>query len=118
MNWRTLWHAGTLVAVAVVALVNVVSVARRVPPPPVPVPGAPVDAATRQEQRLGQVRRELTARNIRGVVGYFADLPADKLRTDPAGTEDYYVAQFVLVPVVLDPNVAAHEWAVANWRAS
>jgi hypothetical protein len=118
-RFQFLWQGAALAAVAIVSLVNLASMALRVPPPPVPVPGARVDdPATRQEQRLADVRRELRARNIRGVIGYLADRPADQVRQEAAGTEDYYLAQFVLLPVVLDLNAAAREWAVANWRKS
>ena len=109
------WPVLALFALAIVSAVNLAAVARRVPPPPVPVPGVDPDPATRQENRLAAVRRELRARNIRGVVGYLADRPADELLRVAEGMEDYYLAQFALVPVVLDPNASAHEWAVANW---
>jgi hypothetical protein len=106
-----------VLAVAAVSAINLVQLARRVPPPAVPVPGVPLDPATRQERRLAEVRRELAARNIRGVVGYLTDFPVEIPASAAAG-EDHYLAQYVLLPVVLDLNAAAHEWSVANLRNS
>jgi hypothetical protein len=111
------WRFLALLAVAAVSAINLVQLAQRVPPPAVPVPGAAVDSATRQERRLAEIRRELSARSIRGVVGYITDFPAEIPASAAAG-EDHYLAQYALLPVVLDLNAAAREWSVANLRNS
>jgi hypothetical protein len=77
-----------------------------------------VDPVTRQERRFARLRAAMLARGISGYVGYLTDAPADAVLGNAARAEDYYLAQFVLVPAVLDLNYAAHAWVVTNHRAA
>jgi hypothetical protein len=117
-KWINAWRNGALMIVAAVALWNVVHGARSVLPPPVESPAWSGDPVTRQEGRLGRLREAIRARGLKGTVGYVDDLPVGRMGEAEFGVQDYYLAQFVLVPLVLDPEPEPHEWAVANLRTS
>ncbi len=105
---RLTWSGAMLAALVVVAGVNLADLTKRVPPPPrVKSAGTP-DLIARQEARLDALRRELERRKLRGTVGYVTDAIPE--------TDDRYSAQFALLPVVLDSNVAAQDWVVGNFR--
>lgn len=99
---------------AAVCAANIVSTAQRVAPrgegPP-----TPADAAERQDRRFDAMRRALGARGITGTVSYLGGFPTGRAAGGQA-VEDYYLAQFSLAPVVLDPDTAPHPWAVADMR--
>ncbi len=106
----------TLVLV-LVALTNLVQAVRHVPPPPIPVPGRPpANIVVRQEQRFAAARQALSARGVRGVIGYVADLGPPQLAADHRAMEDYFTAQFALTPCILDPHLRGRRWAIANVR--
>lgn len=102
-----------LVALVIIAGINLAHVVRRVPAPPHFV-SAPADAVMRSEQRFARVRDALKTRHVRGTVGYVADVPPERMRADAAAMEELFLAQFALVPVVLEANGAAGRWAIAN----
>lgn len=111
------WSVLTALVIAIVATINLVQAVRHVPPAPVAVPGRPpANVVLRQEQRFATARRGLEARGVRGVIGYIADLAPPQLSADHASMEDYFSAQFVLMPCILDPNHVDRRWALANLR--
>lgn len=111
------WSVLTALVIAMVATINLLQAVRHVPPAPVPVPGRPpANIVLRQEQRFGAPRRALAIRGVRGVIGYVADLAPPQLSADHASMEDYFSAQFVLIPCILDPNNVDRRWALANLR--
>jgi hypothetical protein len=100
---------GALLAVAAVAAANVFHTARRVPPPAIAVPAAAFDPLSWHERRFSRFRERVPAHGVRGTIGYFGDLAhAD---------DDYYYAQFALVPLVLDRDPDPYAWALANLPA-
>jgi hypothetical protein len=109
-RWIAAWRVGALLAVAGIAVVNVVFTAQKVPPLPMEAPVSVADPLVQQERRFAGVRASVQALGIRGTVGYFGELST--------ADDDYYYAQFVLAPLVLDFNPAPYEWAVANLPAS
>lgn len=112
----TLWRLVAFGAVVVVALVNLRALVERFPPAAPYADAAANDPAIRQEQRFAALRADLKARGLRGDVGYRGDVPPDRLFPDATACADYYLAQFTLAPFVLDPNFAAHNWCVTNFR--
>jgi hypothetical protein len=111
------WRLGALMIVVAVAAANLRHVAQAVPPPPADSPVAAADPVTRQERRLAALHQELKTRGLQGPVGY-VDEPTDRRQPkDLRAVEDYYLTQFVLAPLVLDPDAARHDWAVANLRS-
>lgn len=110
IRWITLWRGGTLLAVAVVAGANVVHMIRKVPPAPVQVAAASFDPIAAVEARFARVRTSLKRHGVEGTIGFVGDRPV--------ADDDYYYAQFALVPLVLDLDPAPHAWAVTNFRAS
>src|SRR4051812_41010291 len=115
MTWiRIAWQAGTIIAVAGIALANVIGLGRRVPPRSVPVPGVVVDVVIEQEARLARVGAALQRRGVKAPIAYFSDIPREV--DGSKVTEDHYLAQYVLVPAVVDPGAVATPWAVANLR--
>lgn len=109
-------RVGSLAIVAAVSAANVVYNSQRVPPVRSGLPFS-ADAAVRQELRFASIRRALIARNVTGTIGYLGDLPADRMMADDPSVEDYYLAQFSLVPVVLDTKPGAYDWAVGSFRS-
>ncbi|MGH2927285.1 MAG: hypothetical protein ACRDL8_03685 [Solirubrobacteraceae bacterium] len=103
--------------VAAVAVLDLADLGARFPRPPLPTGGPPLDAVMSHEQRFAGVAAALHRRNVRGPIGYLADGPAVGPDATPRATADYYQTQFSLVPVVLDPNLASHEWCLANLRS-
>ena len=110
------WRTGAVLIVVVVVVINVFNLVQAVPPPPAESPWAVVDPATRAELRLATLRAKVQERGLTGTIGYLGDLPGDRLNDDHQAVEDYYLTQFVLVPLVLDLNPSSHGWAVANLR--
>jgi hypothetical protein len=107
-GWIIAWRIGALSAVAAVAVANVFHTARNVAPPPIDPPAALQDPITQRETRLARFRANAQARGLRGTIGYVGD-PA-------GGSDEYFHAQFALVPLVVDFDPAPHEWAVADLR--
>ncbi|MBL9200732.1 MAG: hypothetical protein JNL39_09515 [Opitutaceae bacterium] len=114
---RVLARAALLI-VAVLAGVNVADVLRRVPVPPRVASAAEPDSVARMERRLARLRHALETRRLRGVVGYVADVPAERVAGEAQATVDYYQAQFALAPAVLDLVAERHGWVVTNLRTA
>ena len=112
------WSILTALVIAVVTVLNLVQAVRHVPPAPVDVTGRPPgNVVLRQELRFATLRRALETRGVRGTIGYVGDLAPPQMAADHRSMEDYFTAQFVLVPWVLDPNPGSCRWAVTNLRA-
>lgn len=118
-NGLNVWRVSALIVVFVVAALNVVHLARTVPPP---VSEGPIttlsDPVTRHEQRLEALQKNIRRRGLTGKIGYVGDLPGPRLGEDPRGVEDFYLTQFALVPLLLDADSETCEWAVANLRTA
>ena len=111
------WSILTALVIAVVTVLNLVQAGRHVPPAPVDVTGRPPgNVVLRQELRFATLRRALETRGVRGTIGYVGDLGPPLMAGDHRSMEDYFSAQFVLVPWVLDPNPDGCRWAVTNLR--
>ena len=110
VRWITAWRVGALMAVAAVALANVIHTVQKVPPAAIDAPGVWGDPVVWHDLRLAAFRQGAQARGLRGTIGYFGE-PA---RFD----DDFFYAQFALVPLVLDVEPERHLWAVANLRTS
>ena len=111
-----LWRAVSLLAVVAVAALNVIHVVRKVSPPPTAdAPDWMVDYVTRCERRFAKFREHARARGVTGAIGYVESLRG----SDAALREvepDYFVAQFVVLPLLLEPqNTARHRWALGNF---
>jgi hypothetical protein len=105
----------TLVGAAVVAALNVVDLTSRVPPPPVgDVPHGMLDYVTRSERRFAAFREHARARALSGTIGYLESPPDPSHRDAEA---DYFIAQFVLLPLVLDLDLSRSQWALGNFRS-
>ena len=103
--------------IAVVTAINLVQAVRHVPPAPVAVPGRPpANVVLRQEERLAALRRALETRGVRGTIGYVGDLAPPAMAADHRSMEDYFSAQFVLAPCILDTKTDGHRWVVTNLR--
>lgn len=109
---------GTLLVVVATALANVLHVAHKTPPPPAESAIARGDPVVQQERRLAGLRASLRARGLMGAIGYLGDKPGPQLVDDPPGAQDYYLAQFALVPLVLDLDIERHTWAVASLHSA
>ena len=107
------WIAIAFGGLLLVCGVNLVVVARRVPPPARAPDMVAADAVMRHEERFAGVRRALEQVGVRGPVGYVADVAPAQLASHPRGMEEYFLTQFVLVPWVLDAR-ADCRWSVAN----
>lgn len=112
------WCVLAALIVLAVGGINLAQTARLVPPAPRHPPRVPADSALRSEQRFGRVRAALGARGIKGTIGYVTDLPPEKMRDDPASMLEFFLAQFALVPVVLDTEADVPTWALANLHAA
>jgi hypothetical protein len=106
-------RVGLLAAVAAVSVANVVRTVGRVPPARAGIPRAPA-ATERGERRFARVNGALATRGITGTIGFIGDLPFDRADTADRAVEDYYLAQFALVPLVLDRNANGCDWAVVS----
>jgi hypothetical protein len=119
VTWRTRWWRGaTLVSLVVVAALNLVHVGTTTPLPPTSdAPAAMIDYVTRCERRFGKFRQAAQARGISGTIGYVEDLSG----SDPEWPDfepDYFIAQYVALPLVLDADLARTEWALGNFRGN
>lgn len=94
-----------MLVVALVATINVIAIARKVPAPPINPPASLLDPLVRHERQFAALRAYVASLGIHGTIGYFGD--------STAIDDDYYYAQFVLLPLILDVDPAAYEWAVA-----
>lgn len=108
------WIALAWLALLVVGGVNVGSTLQRVPPAPRASVAGGRDVVMRHEQRMAALRRALQARDVRGTIGYVADVPAPELAAAPRGREEYFLTQFALTPWRLDVDLRSCDWAVAN----
>ena len=111
------WLALTLPGIAVVCGINITEMTRRVAPPERSADGQSIDRVARTERRFARLRGVVIKQGIQGVVGYVADLPPGELAANGPAMEDYFLAQFALVPCVLDPRAGGCEWVVANFRS-
>jgi hypothetical protein len=109
--WR-LWSAAALLLAAGVAGYNLACATGDALRPD----AAPPDAPSGHDERLAPLRRALQKRGVRGMIGYLTDQPAARFLADSAGVRDYYLTQYALAPLVLDPNPEPHAWAVGCFR--
>ena len=109
-----LWSAVMVLALAVVAGINLVTTARRILPPP----RAPVviakNVVMRHEHRFAAVRDALKARSVSHAIGYLADLPPTELRSSERGMQEYFLTQFALAPWILDATAGDTQWVIVN----
>lgn len=77
-----------------------------------------VDRVVEQEHRLASLRQSVVERGIRGTAGYFTDVPGDQIFTTFPTVEQYYLTQFALSPLVLDPYASDHPWTIVNLRTT
>lgn len=109
-RWIPAWPFAALAAVAAVAAANVIHVVRKIPPATRDVSPATFDPLSWHEQRFARFRAAAKARGLRGTIGYVGD--------HAAADDDFFYAQFALVPLLLDFDPTPYEWAVANLRTS
>lgn len=108
------WPAIALLAVILVCGINLVFMARRVPPPSrMPAP-LPANVVMRHEHRMAGVARALKSRGAPGRIGYVADVPTAGLAAHPRGMEEYFLTQFALVPWIVDTRAEDCTLMVAN----
>jgi hypothetical protein len=113
-----IWCAAAALFIAVVATVNLWSLAQRVAPPP-HFPDANSDnAVVKLERRLAPVRSALIARGIRGPIAYCTDVAPAELAANDAAMAEYFQSQFVLAPWILDPRLGDCRWGVANFHTA
>jgi hypothetical protein len=117
-HWLNTWRTAALLLVVVTAVINVLHMAQKVLPPAQDASAAATDPVTCSERRFARLRERVRELHITGTVGYVGDMPGDRLTADARAVEDYYLAQFALVPLVLDLNADVHDWAVANMRTT
>lgn len=111
------WGLLTTLVIAVVTVLNLVQAVRHVRPAPVSLPGLPPpNGVLRAEARFAALRVALAKHQVSGPIGYVADLGPPEMGADFRSMEDYFSAQFVLAPCVLDPRPEGRRWAVANLR--
>ena len=114
---KRIWPVAAITAVVVVAASNIVHLARNVPPPPTRyAPHAMIDHVTRSERRFAALREDARSRGLSGTIGYIEDAPTDTALRD--ADVDYFIAQFSLLPLVLDSTLSRSPWAVGNFRGS
>jgi hypothetical protein len=113
----TLWRAAALGLIAVLAVVNLIHAAKKSPPSPPTGVSTATDIVTTQEKRFARLGRVVIERGLSGTIGYFGDLPRERFTSDPREVQEFYLAQYVLVPLVLDLEAERHEWAVGNLSA-
>jgi hypothetical protein len=112
------WHAATLTFVGVVATANVIHIAGKLTPPPtVEAPDVRLDYVTRCERRFAAFRQNARIRGLSGTIGYVENWH-DGESSSHEIEADYFIAQFALLPLILDHNLGGHEWALANFRTS
>jgi hypothetical protein len=109
--WR-IWSTVTVALVAVLGGWNIFQTARAAITRPQPS----TDVVTLHEAGMAAIRRELVARDIRGVIGYVADERGGNIYRTFEGVQDFYLTQYALAPVILDVNADQHPWAVAKLR--
>lgn len=105
VRWINAGRGAALLIVAAVSMINVITTAQRVSPPPIDPPASMLDPIVRHEHRFASLRAYVKERGIQGTIGYVGDLPG--------ADDDYFYAQFVLLPLILDVNPEPYEWAVA-----
>lgn len=109
-RWIPALRLAALLAVTAVAVANVIHTVRKTPPAALGVSAAAFDPLSWHEQRFQRFRAAAAARGLRGTIGYIGDRPA--------ADDDYFYAQFALVPLLLDFDPAPYEWAIANLRTT
>lgn len=102
--------------IVVLAGINLLQTARRTPAVPHFPSQVSADVAMRHEQRFGPLRAALVTHQLRGTLGYFADLSGEAMRNDSVAMEEYFLTQFVLIPAVLEADAGACDWAVTNFH--
>lgn len=109
-RWITAWRVGALLLVAVVAAANVIHTAQRIPPPAAVVPASAYDPLSWQEQRFSRFRDRVNRHELPPTIGYIGDAAQPD--------DDFYYAQFAVLPLVLDGDPEPHPWALANLRSA
>jgi hypothetical protein len=106
-------RALVFVALSAVAVTNVFFLATATPPPATyRVPEANLDIVVQAERRFAAVRAALARRGINGPIAYFESPPGT---AGSAVVSDSFLAQYALVPVVLDRNDTRSAWALGNF---
>jgi hypothetical protein len=111
-----LLRVASLAIVAAVSVGNLATTACRILPIRAGSPPAASEVA-REALRFGPARRALDIREVAGTIGFIGDLPAEQMGSEDQATEDYYIAQYWLAPVVLDSGSDSWDWAIASLRA-
>ena len=111
-----MWIALSFLTLGVVAGLNLVRVAQRVPVVSARVSAAGADVVMQHERRLAAVRDVLRQRAIRGVIGYVTDVTPSALPADGDAMQGYFLTQFVLAPCVVEAKFADCAWAVTDYR--
>lgn len=114
---KRIWPVASLTAVVAVSISNLVHVARKVLPPPTRhAPHVMLDHVTRTERRFSALRDHARSRGLTGTIGYMEDTPIDALARD--ADVDYFIAQFSVLPLVLDSTLSHSPWTIGNFRSS
>lgn len=92
---------------------DLASVARRPPPAIAVATVGATDVVTRTDDGWASVAQQIAARRIAGVVGYWGPVPADELHGEGPEVQRFYLAQFALVPVILQAD-GLREWLVTD----
>ena len=109
-----LWLTTTLLVLVVCSGINLAHTARRTPPPSRVPAAEPANNVRRHERRFAAVVAALRTHDVRGPVGYVADLPPEAMRGDTAAMEQYFLSQFVVAPWILDADLGRSAWVIAN----
>lgn len=99
--------ARTTIGILVFVVCCLLSSARLIHDAPNPVHVHADDIAARSDQRFAALKAQLPAG---GLVGYIGE-------SGNSGTEDYYLAQYALAPVVVEHS-AKHSLVIANFPSA
>ena len=103
----------TLFAVGAMTAVNLLHLATATPPPATyKVPDGMLDIVVQTERRFAPFRAALHRRGIVGPIALF-ESPSEANSSVFLG--DSFLAQFALIPVVLDSDAAGRRWALGNF---
>lgn len=108
------WYLSLLIVAAVSAL-NISGSLERSIPSPSGLIKPPLEAVAEVDERFAELRKDLSIIHPPDVIGYIGD-PTVAASKTTSEVQEYYQAQFAMIPVVLDQNFEAYNWAVANLR--
>ena len=104
----------TLGFVVAVSSANVVRMSVGTPPALLDSFGVANNYVMRREQRFSAIRAGIAARGLSGTLGYLGEQPKGQWQVGSNSVENYYLAQFVLAPLILDADAVRREWIVAD----